>query len=146
MRFLGIVLIVMIVGGCAKKTETQQKKEMSKEPVVLRAQQEAAEPAAALEGPYLAVVSFDFGKSRAELSAVDDEIRKASPADYPQIEAKLIAVASARGMSDTPTMTVALASRGRSARPACSQGRSQRSSVGQPRGDVIVRITGRAKA
>jgi len=92
MRFLGIVLVLAVVGGCAKKTETQQKKEMSKEPVAVRAQQEAAEPVVPLEGPYLAVVSFDFGKSRAELSAVDDEIRKASPADYPQIEAKLIAV------------------------------------------------------
>ncbi len=34
---LRIVLTLVIVGGCAKKTETQQKKEMSKEPVAVRA-------------------------------------------------------------------------------------------------------------
>src|SRR4051812_26768624 len=101
MRFFGIVLVLAVIAGCAKKTQTEEKKEMSKEPVAVRTSQEAAEPSVPLEGPYLAVVSYDFGKSRAELSAIEDEIRKATPADYPGIEEKLIAVLR------TPATTVA---------------------------------------
>src|SRR3954463_7579832 len=97
---LSLVLVLALIGGCAKKTETQQKKEMSKEPVAKRDQ--AAKPIAprptpvdekpvALEGPYAALVSYEFAKSRAPISAIEDDIRKGA-VGYPQIEAKLISV------------------------------------------------------
>src|SRR5436190_2246190 len=95
---LRIALILLIAGGCAKKTVIEEKKEMAKEPVAKRAPEESgAKPAVkekriALEGPYAELVNYDFPKSRAALSAIEDDIRKAAPEQYPLIEAKLIAV------------------------------------------------------
>src|SRR5437868_589147 len=95
---LRLVLAILIAGGCAKKTETEQKKEMSKEPVAKRAPEKIIAPRpvenrpVGLEGPYAALGNYDFAKSRAPLSAIEDDIRKAKPAEYPQIEAKLIAL------------------------------------------------------
>jgi HEAT repeat protein len=87
---LGIVLALLIAGGCAKKTVTQEtKEELPPQPVAARV---APEPAKTLEGPYQAVVSYDLSKSRADLSAIEDEIRKATPQQYPQIETKLLEV------------------------------------------------------
>src|SRR5215213_1911187 len=97
---LRLVLVLAIVTGCAKKTQNEQKKEMSREPVAKRAPQDAPQKgpekapdkraaddnAVPLEGPYAALVTYEFDKSRAPLSAIEDDIRKASPAEYPQIE------------------------------------------------------------
>ncbi|HEV8292073.1 MAG TPA: HEAT repeat domain-containing protein, partial [Tepidisphaeraceae bacterium] len=97
-KILGTLLLVAVIGGCAKKTESEQKKEMAKEPVAKRSAQKPIAPRAveekpvALEGPYAALANYDFPRSRAPLSAIEDDIRTASPAEYAQIEAKLIAV------------------------------------------------------
>ncbi len=40
--------------------------------------------------PYAQMLTYDFGQSRAALSAIEAEIRKSSPADHKAIEAKLI--------------------------------------------------------
>ncbi|HEV8379492.1 MAG TPA: HEAT repeat domain-containing protein [Tepidisphaeraceae bacterium] len=94
---LRLMLVVAIIGGCAKKTETEQKKEMAKEPVAKRAAQKPIAPRVVeekpveLEAPYAALVNYDFAKSRAPLSAIEDDIRKGA-AGYRQIEARLIAV------------------------------------------------------
>src|SRR6185295_12929039 len=94
---LRLFLVVAIIGGCAKKTENEQKREMSKEPVANRSPEKIIAPRpiedkpVALDGPYAALASYDFAKSRAPISAIEDDIRK-GPAGYPDIESKLIAV------------------------------------------------------
>lgn len=44
----------------------------------------------AADDPYTKMLAYDFGQSRAALSAIEAEIRKTSPADHKAIEAKLI--------------------------------------------------------
>lgn len=44
----------------------------------------------AADDPYTQMLTYDFGQSRAALSAIEAEIRKTSPADHKAIEAKLI--------------------------------------------------------
>jgi HEAT repeat protein len=118
---LRLVLVLGMIAGCARKTETEQKKEMSKEPVAQRStEKRAAENHApekrapekiiaprptddkpiALEGPYAALVSYDFAKSRAPISAIEDDIRK-GPDGFPKIEGQLI------GVLKNPRTTVA---------------------------------------
>lgn len=96
---LRLVLALLIAGGCAKKTTTtpeKSKKEMATQPV---AQQHAPSPQkhvveiqpGTLEGPYAALLNYDFPKSRAALSAIEDDIRNAKAEQYGHIEAKLLA-------------------------------------------------------
>ena len=47
--------------------------------------------------PYQAIVTREFGTASEELTAVEKEISKAAPEQFPQIEAKLIAVLEAPG-------------------------------------------------
>src|SRR2546428_2759911 len=96
---LRIVLVLLIAGGCASKTTTKDsKKEMSTQPVAQRAPQESTEKRVIeiqpgpLEGPYAALLNYDFPKSRAALSAIEDDIRNAPPQQYVRIEARLLAV------------------------------------------------------
>ena len=42
------------------------------------------------DDPYTKMLTYDFGQSRAALSAIEAEIRKSSPAEHKAIEAKLI--------------------------------------------------------
>lgn len=50
----------------------------------------AARAQAAADDSYTKMLAYDFGQSRAALSAIEAEIRKTSPADHKAIEAKLI--------------------------------------------------------
>src|SRR5688572_20719254 len=102
-KISAVLLVFVVIGGCAKKeqikepkTPQQQKQEMSTQPIA-----KAQTSAVSLEGPYAAVVNYEFAKSRAPISAIEDDIRKAKPAEYPAIEAKLI------GVLKNPRTTVA---------------------------------------
>ena len=60
----------------------------------LAARAAAPDPAAG-EDAYTAAAKYEFGQSRRPLAAIEEEIRKAAPAEYKAIEAKLLALLKA---------------------------------------------------
>jgi hypothetical protein len=57
----------------------------------------APAPGAAGEDVYAAAAKYEFGQSRKPLAAIEEQIRKAPPAEYRAIEAKLLAILKAPG-------------------------------------------------